>query len=116
MAVFALAAGSMNFVHNVGEVRQSCSMLTQTVLCRGLTGCFMTYMWQRRRCCRCAGALQVNYWGSSANDPGAKGSEAPDFKHASSEAVEGHKVKEDIGDNGELQLDLNLCSFLFIHT
>lgn len=54
-------AGSMNFVHNVGE---------------------------------------VNYWGSSANDPGAKGTEAPDFKHASAEMVEGHKIKEDIGDNG----------------
>lgn len=45
-------------------------------------------------------SLQVNYWGSSADDPGAKGQEAPSFKHASSEQVEGQRVKEDIGDNG----------------
>ena len=46
---------------------------------------------------------EVNYWGSSKHeDPGAKGTEAPTFKHAQAEKLEGLRVKEDIGDNGEL--------------
>ena len=44
---------------------------------------------------------EVNYWGSSkTEDPGAKGSEAPSFKHAQAEKLEGVRVKDDIGDNG----------------
>ena len=43
----------------------------------------------------------MNYWGSSKHeDPGARGVEAPRFKHAQDEKLEGHRVKEDIGDNG----------------
>jgi hypothetical protein len=45
---------------------------------------------------------EVNYWGSSkTEDPGSKGQEAPAFKHAMDQKLEGHRVKEDIGDNGE---------------
>jgi catalase len=44
---------------------------------------------------------EVNYWGSSkTEDPGAKGSEAPSFKHAQAQQLDGVRVKDDIGDNG----------------
>jgi hypothetical protein len=44
---------------------------------------------------------EVNYWGSSkTEDPGSKGSEAPTFKHAQAQQLDGTRVKDDIGDNG----------------
>ena len=44
---------------------------------------------------------EVNYWGSSkTEDPGSKGSEAPSFKHAQAQQLDGTRVKDDIGDNG----------------